>query len=63
MDAKTIKGYLHEISEKVDDTTTIEDIYNHLALLREIDEAEEQMRMGLVVPHQDFKKMSQEWLR
>jgi hypothetical protein len=63
MEAKRIKGYLQEISNKVDETTTIEDIYNHLALLREIDEAEEQMRLGMVVPHSEVKKMSQEWLR
>jgi hypothetical protein len=63
MDAKTIKGYLQEIAHKVDENTTIEDVYNHFSLLRDIDEAEEQMRMGLVVPHAEVKKMSQEWLR
>ena len=63
MDAKTIKGYLQEISDKVDENTTIEDVYNHFSLLRDIDEAEEQMRMGRVVPHSEVKKASQEWLR
>ncbi len=41
MEARGIKGYLQGLADKVDEHTTIEDVYSHLALLREVDEAEE----------------------
>ena len=63
MEAKKIKAYLQELANKVDEHTTIEDVYNHLGLLRDIDEAEEQMKLGQVVPHSEVKKQSQEWLK
>jgi hypothetical protein len=63
MDAKRIKAYLLELADKVDSKTTLEDIYNHLALLRDIDQAEEEVKLGLVVPDSEVRKMAREWLK
>jgi len=48
---------------QVDDNTSLEDIYNHLALLNDIELSEDQEKKGQIVSHDEVEKRSSEWLK
>jgi hypothetical protein len=63
MDSNKLKEYLLQIAESVKEETKLEDIYDQLALLADIDESEEQERKGEVVSHEEVINLSKGWLK
>ncbi len=63
MEKIKLKKSLIEIAEKVNDQTTVEDIYNQLAFLLDIEESEEQERNGKIFTQKQVEKMSKKWLK
>ena len=62
MSTERLKEYLHQIADQVDENTQVEDIYDQLALLTDIDQSEEEERRGDVLDHQEVVRKSKEWL-
>ena len=63
MEASKLKEHLILIANGVNENTSIEDIYQQLALLADIDESEEQHLRGETVTHQNVIERSKEWLK
>ena len=63
MKGEALKEYLIKIAENVDEKTELEDIYNQLALLNDIDESEEQEKRGEILTQKEVEEKSKEWLK
>ena len=63
MSSQAIKKSLIEIANKVTHKTTIEDVYEQLALLSDIEKSEEQEKLGEVFSHAEVKKKAKKWLK
>jgi len=63
MNADRLKEYLILIAENVIPQTQLEDIYEQLALLADIDESEEQGKNSEILSQDQVKDQSKEWLR
>jgi hypothetical protein len=58
-----VKSLLSEVMSKLTPESTLEDVYEQLALLSDISISEEQERNGEVYTNEEMKKRSQEWLK
>ncbi|MEO8447631.1 MAG: hypothetical protein ABI528_09060 [bacterium] len=58
MEAAKLKKFLIKIAENIDDETTVEDIYEELLFLIDIQEFEEQVKSSLISNKEDEKKIS-----
>lgn len=63
MDSERIKEYLKQIADSVTPETQLEDIYEQLALLADIDESEDQDSRGEVYSQDQVEEKSKEWLK
>ncbi len=63
MSGAKIKKSLLEIAEKVRSKTTLEEVYEQLALLNDIEKSEDDFKAGRVYTHEQVKKMSKKWLK
>jgi predicted transcriptional regulator len=63
MSGEKLKEYLHQIAENVKPETQLNDVYEQLALLTDIDESEEQEKLGKVITHEEVVTRSEEWLK
>jgi hypothetical protein len=63
MSSAKLKEYLLQIAEQVTEKTQLEDIYQQLSLLADVDESEEEEAKGDVISHEDVIKKSKEWLK
>jgi predicted transcriptional regulator len=63
MSSEKLKEYLHQIADNVNSETQLDDIYEQLALLDDIDQSEEQERLGKVVAHEEVVARAKEWLK
>ena len=63
MQSTKIKEYLLQIADKVTPETTLEDIYNQLALLSDIDESEKEVQDGKVYTQDQVEQKAKEWLK
>jgi len=63
MRSEKIKEYLKQIADNVTSETQLEDIYEQLALLADIDESEEQEESGEVLTQTQVEEKSKEWLK
>jgi hypothetical protein len=63
METSKLKEHLIHIASKVDENTRLEDIYEQLALLADIEESEDQEARGETISHEDVVKHSGEWLK
>ena len=63
MSGEKLKEYLHQIAENVKPETQLNDVYEQLALLTDIDESEEQEKSGKVIAHEEVITRSEEWLK
>ena len=63
MESQKIKDSLIKIAEKVNNNTTIEDVYKQLSYLADIEESEEQEKNGEVLTQEEVEKISKEWLK
>lgn len=62
MGSVNIKEYLIQIANRVTPETTIDDIYQQLSLLADIDESEKQMNSGEVYSQKEVERKAKEWL-
>jgi len=63
MTSEKIKEYLLQIADNVKEGTRLEDIYEQLALLEDIDESEQQEKAGEVLSHEEVVSRSRQWLK
>ena len=62
MNTEKLEEYLHQIADNVNKDTRVDDIYDQLALLEDIDESEEEERAGKVIAHEEVILRAKEWL-
>jgi hypothetical protein len=58
-----IKESLLQIASRVTSDTTIEEVYEQLALLSDIAISEQQEKKGMVTSHAEVKRRSKKWLK
>ena len=58
-----LKEYLNQIADRLTKDSTLEDVYEQLSLLADIDESEEQVEKGEVLSQKEVEKQSKEWLK
>ena len=58
-----LQNYLLDIANQVTATTTVEDIFDQLLMLLDIEESEKQIENGLVYTHEQVKQESLAWLK
>ena len=58
-----LKKYLIQIADKLTPESTLEDVYEQLSLLSDIDESEQQEKNGETFSQQEVENISKEWLR
>ena len=63
MQGERLKEYLLQIAGQINEKTELEDIYQQLALLNDIDQAEAEEQKGEVLSHEDVVQKSKEWLK
>lgn len=63
MSGSKIKKSLLEIASRVKPGTTLEEVYEQLALLSDVEISEEQEKSGRLSSHSDVKKRAKKWLR
>ena len=63
MTSEKIKEYLLQIAGNVNQQTKLDDIYEQLALLNDIDESEEEEKQGKVLSHQEVISQANQWLK
>lgn len=63
MTSEKIKEYLLQIAGNVNKKTRLDDIYDQLALLNDIDESEEEENRGEVISHHEVVARSNQWLK
>ena len=63
MQSTRIKEYLLQIADRVTPETTLEDIYNQLALLADIEESENEAQGGKVFTQDQVEQKAKEWLK
>jgi len=63
MSGTKIKQSLLEIANRVNSSTTIEDVYEQLALLADIEKSEEQEKQGKVFTNKEVVKKAKKWLK
>ncbi len=63
MTSEKIKEYLIQIAENVNHETKLDDIYEQLALLNDIDESEEEEKRGEILSHQEVIARTNQWLK
>lgn len=63
MSSEKLKEYLHQVAEQVKEETSLEDVYDQLALLADIDESEAEVKRGDVISHEEVINKSKEWLK
>ena len=63
MEGSVLKKHLLEIAEKLTSESTIEDVYQHLSMLADIDESEDQEKKGEVITQNEVREASGKWLK
>lgn len=63
MTASKIKQSLLEIANRISPSTTIEDVYEQLALLSDIEKSEQQEKEGKVFTQKEVEKKAKKWLK
>ena len=63
MKVEVLKNYLIQIADKLTPESTLEDVYEHLSLLSDIDESERDELLGNTFTQEEVKKISSEWLK
>lgn len=52
MNAEKLKEYLYQVADQIKEDTSLEDVYNQLALLVDIDESEIEVKQGNSIMHE-----------
>lgn len=62
MDLK-LKDHLIQIADRLTEESTLEDVYNQLSLLADIEDSEQQHANGETYTQAEVKEKAQEWLK
>lgn len=57
-----LKKYLIQIADRLTPESTLEDVYEQLSLLSDIDESEQQEKRSEILTQKEVQTKSQEWL-
>lgn len=63
MKSVKLKAYLNQIADRLTEDSTLEDVYEQLSLLADIDESEEQVEKGEILTQKEVEEQSKEWLK
>lgn len=58
-----LKKHLIKIANNLTPQSTLEDVYEQLAMLSDIEESEQQEKAGEVFSQQEVRSSSKEWLK
>lgn len=58
-----LKEHLIHIADRITPESTLEDVYEQLALLADIEESEEQEHKGETLTQEEVEQKAKEWLR
>jgi hypothetical protein len=58
-----LKKSLLQIAGNITPETTIEEVYEQLALLADIDKSEEHVKLGKLYSHKEVKTKAKKWLK
>ncbi len=58
-----LKEYLNQIADRLTKDPTLEDVYEQLSLLADIDDSEEQVEKEEVLSQKEVEERSKEWLK
>ncbi len=58
-----LKKHLIQIADNLKPESTLEDVYDQLSLLSDIEVSEEQERYGDVLTQKEVERKSREWLK
>lgn len=58
-----LKEYLNQIADRLTKDSTLEDVYEQLSLLADIDDSEEQVEKEEVLSQKEVEERSKEWLK
>ncbi len=58
-----LKKHLILIADKLTPESTLEDVYEQLSLLSDIEESEQQEKRGEILTQKEVQSKSREWLR
>ena len=58
-----LKSYLLKLIEKIDEQTTVEDIFKQIALLEDIYISEQQIARGEGITQEELEKRSKLWIK
>jgi len=61
MSSERLKEYLHQVADQIKAETSLEDIYDQLALLSDVGESEAEVERGDVLTHEEVISKSKEW--
>lgn len=59
----TLKKYLIQIANRLTPESTLEDVYELLSLLSDIDESEQQEKKEEIYSQEEVRAKSKQWLR
>lgn len=63
MKVPILKKYLIQIADQLTPESTLEDVYEQLSLLADIDESELEEEKGEILSHEEVNSKSREWLK
>ena len=58
-----LKEHLVQIADRITPESTLEDVYEQLSLLADIEESEEQEQKGDTLTQKEVEQKSKEWLK
>ena len=58
-----LKEYLNQIADRLTPESTLEDVYEQLSLLADIEESEEQEKNGETLTQDEVEAKAKEWLK
>lgn len=58
-----LKTYLQMLIEKIDEQTTVEDIFKQIAMLEDIYISKQQIARGEGIPQKELEKQSKLWIK
>lgn len=63
MTALKLKENLKQIADRINEKTSIEDVFKELSLLIDIEESEEQEKNGEIYSQKEVETLSKQWLK
>ncbi len=58
-----LKQTLLELASKIKPSTTLEEVYEQLALLSDIETSEMEVKRGKTITHEELKRSAKKWVK